>query len=181
MVVAAYYHAGNRLLPRWQPLTTTLATAYYHAGNTLDAVAAPLLCPRNWCACAALVELRPLWSCCADPSSMTLNCRNLPSRTLLVHARRSCLRIQVLCLKIGSMFKAALRPGLECLRSMLKGGAGSNVTLNLGQFPEMRFYPHISFSEIDLQLNATFDSTPPFRDFNKAQNKKSGLRRIQSY
>ena len=60
------------------------------------------------------------------------------------------------------MFKAALRPGLECLRSMLKGGAGSNVTLNLGQFPEMRFYPHISFSEIDLQLNATFDSTPPF-------------------
>jgi len=57
---------------------------------------------------------------------------------------------------------------------------GSNVTLNLGQFPEMRFYPHISFSEIDLQLNATFDSTPPFRDFNKAQNKKSGLRRIQS-
>ena len=27
----------------------------------------------------------------------------------------------------------------------------------------MRFYPHISFSEIDLQLNATFDSSPPFQ------------------
>jgi hypothetical protein len=36
------------------------------------------------------------------------------------------------------------------------------MTLNLGQFPEMRFYPHISFSEIDLQLSVIFDPTPPF-------------------
>jgi hypothetical protein len=33
----------------------------------------------------------------------------------------------------------------------------------------MKFYPQISFSEIDLQLDALFDSTPPFSE-NASRN-----------
>ena len=44
----------------------------------------------------------------------------------------------------------------------IKGGVESNAAKVVGQFSGMRFYPQIAFSEIDLQLFAVFDPTPPF-------------------
>ena len=48
----------------------------------------------------------------------------------------------------------------------VKGGIETNAAKVVGQFPEMRFYSRISFSETDPQLFAAFDSTPPFGDWH---------------